>query len=98
MICWLPREGHFYVDRDAILAAIQWQRGFNVIHLATAWKFGIFVAGTSEFSKSELSRRRMTSSSITGLERIKFPVSSPEDTILAKLVWFRKGGEVSDRQ
>lgn len=98
MICWLPREGHFYVDRDAILAAIQWQRGFNVIHLATAWKFDIFMAGTSEFSKSELSRRRMTSSSITGLERIEFPVSSPEDTILAKLVWFRKGGEVSDRQ
>jgi hypothetical protein len=98
MICWLPREGHFYVDRDAILAAIRWQRGFNVIHLATAWKFDIFMAGTSEFSKSELSRRRMTSSSITGLERIEFPVSSPEDTILAKLVWFRKGGEVSDRQ
>ena len=25
-------------------------------------------------------------------------VASPEDNILAKLVWFRKGGEVSDRQ
>lgn len=40
----------------------------------------------------------MTSSSIAGLEEIEFPVSSPEDTILAKLVWFRKGGEISDRQ
>jgi hypothetical protein len=25
-------------------------------------------------------------------------VASPEDTILAKLEWFRKGGEVSERQ
>ncbi len=25
-------------------------------------------------------------------------VASPEDNILAKLVWYRKGGEVSDRQ
>jgi hypothetical protein len=26
------------------------------------------------------------------------PVSSAEDTILAKLEWFRRGGEVSERQ
>jgi len=32
------------------------------------------------------------------LENIELPVASPEDTVLAKLVWFRKGGEVSDRQ
>ena len=45
-----------------------------------------------------MARRRIARTSITGLEYIEFPVSSAEDTILAKLVWFRKGGEVSDRQ
>jgi hypothetical protein len=28
----------------------------------------------------------------------RFPVASAEDTVLAKLEWFRAGGEVSDRQ
>lgn len=28
----------------------------------------------------------------------RFLVASPEDTLLAKLEWFRAGGEVSDRQ
>jgi len=28
----------------------------------------------------------------------EIPVSSAEDTILAKLEWFRRGGEVSERQ
>jgi hypothetical protein len=31
------------------------------------------------------------------LENIEFPVASAEDTILAKLVWYRQGGETSDR-
>ena len=29
---------------------------------------------------------------------IRLPVASPEDTILAKRLWYRRGGEVSDRQ
>lgn len=29
---------------------------------------------------------------------MEFPVSSAEDTVLAKLHWFRAGGETSDRQ
>jgi hypothetical protein len=28
----------------------------------------------------------------------RFPVASPEDTVLAKLEWFRLGGETSERQ
>ena len=36
--------------------------------------------------------------SLNGVDPIELPVCSPEDTILAKLVWFRKGGEMSDRQ
>ena len=35
---------------------------------------------------------------LTGEEGSEANVASPEDTVLQKLVWYRKGGEVSDRQ
>lgn len=33
-----------------------------------------------------------------GGETPRYRVASPEDTVLAKLEWFRAGGEASDRQ
>ena len=69
-----------------------------MIHLRGAFKFDIFPVGEDRFARSELARRRYTTTTITGLENIEFPVASAEDTILSKLVWFRKGGEVSDQQ
>jgi hypothetical protein len=88
----------FYVDAEEVTAAIRSGRAFNVIHLKGAFKFDIFPVGDDRFARSELARRRYTTTTIIGLENIEFPVASPEDTILAKLVWFRKGGEVSDQQ
>jgi hypothetical protein len=46
--------------------------------------------------RSQLARRRHISITVPGLENVEFPVASAEDTILAKLVRFRKGSEVSD--
>ena len=88
----------FYVDRETVEGAIRQGRAFNVIHFKGAYKFDIFPVGQDAFARSELSRRSYTTTTITGLENIEFPVASPEDTILAKLVWFRKGGEISERQ
>jgi len=88
----------FYVDPDTAQRAIRTGRSFNVIHLKGAYKFDIFPVGEDPFARSQLARRRYTTTTITGLENIEFPVASAEDTILAKLAWFRKGGEVSDRQ
>ncbi len=88
----------FYSDAEAIQRAIELSRSFNVIHLEGAYKFDIFPVGNDPFARSQLARRRYTTTTITGLEHLEFPVASAEDTILAKLVWFRKGGEMSDRQ
>lgn len=88
----------FYADAGMVSRAVAAGRPFNLIHLATAYKFDFFPVGNEAFGRSELARRRFTAGSITGLEHIEFPVASPEDIILAKLVWFRKGGGVSDRQ
>lgn len=91
-------QGDFYLDEDAVTEAIRTGRSFNVIHLKAAFKFDFFPASPEGFSQSELRRRRYIVSAIPGIESIEFAISSPEDTILAKLLWFRRGGEVSDRQ
>jgi hypothetical protein len=91
--------GHgFYADAAMISCAVAAGRSFNVIHLASAYKFDLFPVGGDAFGRSEIARRELTAGSFAGLENIEFPVASPEDTVLAKLLWFRKGGEVSDRQ
>jgi hypothetical protein len=88
----------FYADRDMVSRAVKAGRAFNLIHLASALKFDFFPIGNDAFGGSEMSRRRLISGTVTGLENVEFPVASSEDTILSKLVWFRKGGEQSDRQ
>jgi len=73
-------------------------RSFSVIHLKGAFKFDFFPVSADAFAQSQLDRKRFIVSAIPGLESLEFAIASPEDTVLAKLVWFRKGGEVSDRQ
>jgi hypothetical protein len=88
----------FHIDLETANLAVRSGRPFNVIHLKGAFKFDIFPAGDDRFARSELARRRYITATVTGLENIEFPVSSAEDIILAKLKWFRQGGEVSERQ
>jgi hypothetical protein len=91
-------HSEFYLDEQSAVEAIKQGRPFNTIHLKGAFKFDFFPASSEGFTQSELTRKRYIISAMPGLENIEFPISSPEDTVLAKLVWFRKGGEVSDRQ
>jgi len=91
-------QGDFYLDPQAAEAAVREGRPFNAIHLKGAFKFDFFPADVEGFAQSELARRRYIVSATPGLEDIEFPIASPEDTILAKLAWFRRGGERSDRQ
>jgi hypothetical protein len=91
-------QAEYYVDPGSVTEAIKDGRSFNVIHMKAALKFDFFPASSEPFSQSELGRRRDIVLAIPGLENIELPISSPEDTVLAKLLWFRKGGEVSDRQ
>jgi hypothetical protein len=88
----------FYADRDMVSRAVEAGRSFNIIHLASALKLDFFPIGNDPSGRSEMARRRMTAGTVTGLENLEFPVASPEDAILTKLVWFRRGGERSDRQ
>lgn len=86
----------FYVDEAAIAEAVERQASFNLIHLETMFKVDVFVAGARPFSRQQLARRR-TMVVATEPERTA-AVLSPEDTILAKLDWYRQGGGQSERQ
>ena len=86
----------FYVDAQDILEAIERGSSFNVIHLETMTKVDVFVAGTTDMDREEMRRRRQMRLS-PNLE-YKLSVATPEDVILQKLVWYRKGGSISDRQ
>lgn len=86
----------FYADVDSIRQAVRAKRSFNLIHLATMFKVDIFVRRARPFDQSQFARR-INAVIATDPEQTAF-VASAEDTILAKLEWFRMGGEVSDRQ
>lgn len=101
------REGHvdalvarlspdFYVDADAARAAVRARGSFNLVHFDTAFKIDVLVCGTRPFDRSEMERRR--EETVREDPPARAWVMTAEDVILAKLDWFRKGGEQSDRQ
>ncbi|HLK69252.1 MAG TPA: hypothetical protein VKU19_37730 [Bryobacteraceae bacterium] len=89
--------GHdWYVDSEQMRMAIRTGQSFNVILIPRSQKIDIFPA-TTEFHLAQL--RRATKVRLSFLDiGAEYPVASAEDIILAKLQWYRMGGEVSDRQ
>jgi hypothetical protein len=85
----------WYADPDTIREAIKNGRSFNLIHVGSAMKFDIFPAST-DFHEAQLERATVTPLRVEGATPC--PVASAEDILLAKLQWYRDGGEVSDRQ
>lgn len=86
----------FYMDVPAVLEAILRQSSFNMIHQATMFKVDIFILKHRPFDQMQLSRRIEQPVAFEPEQRAYF--ASVEDTILAKLEWYRLGGEVSERQ
>ncbi len=85
------RASGFYVDPDVARDALRARRQFNVIPPDGAFKVDLIVCRDRPFSREEFRRRQL--GEIAGT---RVPLASPEDTILSKLEWARKGG--SDRQ
>ena len=83
----------FYIEEEDVIHAVSRHSSFNVIHLETMIKVDIFVLGSEAFDREEMRRRRPQTIADTQLI-----VATPEDIVLQKLIWFRRGGEVSDRQ
>ena len=88
-------KGAFYIDDEMIRSAIMHCSSFNVIHLESMFKVDIFIPKQRLFDRNQLSRRQETQ---LGEEQFSLFILSPEDSVLAKLEWYRLGGEVSDQQ
>ena len=83
----------YYVDADAMRLAVTSGESFNAVHFASAIKVDFFVAGDDPFEEERLRSR----------QRIEMPngvlyVDTAEHTLLRKLEWYRRRGEVSERQ
>ena len=86
----------FYADEAQITAAARDQGSFNLIHLDTMSKIDVYLVWRTDFGATQLARRRPAH--VGSDSPLALYVTSPEDTILAKLDWYRQGGEQSDRQ
>lgn len=86
----------FYADTAMMRDAIRRRSSFNVIHLETMFKVDVFVVKPRAFDRSQLARRQLHLLSEEP-KRCAY-VTSAEDVVLAKLEWYRIGGEISDRQ
>jgi hypothetical protein len=84
----------FYVDADALRRAIRTHSSANLIHQATQLKVDLFVAGGTPLDARQLARRL----SVDLGDGRRLYVHPPEDILLQKLHWYRRGGEISDRQ
>ena len=88
----------FYADPEMIRAALERGRPFNLIHYASTFKFDIFPVLPDACHQTQFARRVMAEATQFGDVAIRCAVATAEDTILAKLEWYRAGGETSERQ
>ncbi|HHT9155235.1 MAG TPA: hypothetical protein ACFYD5_05420 [Candidatus Tripitaka sp. YC43] len=78
---------NFYLDEQGVLDTINRQGTFNLIDIKGGGKVDFWILTDDPFDQSRFSRRY--SEEFMGLE---MQVSSPEDTILAKLRWAKLSG------
>ena len=83
----------FYADADGLRRAVANKSSTNLIHFESGIKVDLFVAG-SLLDARELERRRR----VEVAPNCAWFIHSPEDILLQKLLSYRQGGEVSDRQ
>jgi hypothetical protein len=86
----------YYVSEERVRDAVARRSSFNLIHLATMLKVDVFVAKDRTFDRRALERAR--GERLEGERGRLVPLATAEDIVLAKLEWYRKGGEVSERQ
>jgi hypothetical protein len=89
-------KDQFYLDPSAVRRAISEHRSFNAIHFNSVFKVDIFIPAADDFGQQQLRRRQAETLSPQMKQTIY--VATAEDTMLAKLSWYRAGGEISTTQ
>lgn len=89
-------QGEYYASKPAALDAVRRRSCFNLIHLATAFKVDIFVSKGRPHDLEAFGR--VVRDHLLPNDSQLSDIASVEDAIIAKLEWYRLGGEVSERQ
>lgn len=89
-------ETEFYASEDALRRAVRERSTANLVHHQTSIKVDLFVVGATPLDEIQLTRRQRVEVSSDPV-RVLY-VHPPEDILLQKLRWFRRGNETSDRQ
>ena len=76
----------YHADMEAALDARRRRGQFNVIDYATGWKVDFILPPFDDFHIEEFERRQPIE-----LDGLRLSVVSPEDIIIAKLLWARAG-------
>jgi hypothetical protein len=86
----------YYVSPAAVREAVGTGGTFNAVHLVTAMKVDVFVAGEDPFDAERLACRERVQ--VWSAAPGEVYVDTAEHTVLRKLEWYRRGDEVSERQ
>jgi hypothetical protein len=86
--------GEFYLSEEALRRAIDLRGAANLIHEDSQIKVDLLIAGGTPIDDQQIARRRR----VEVRPGQVLHVHPPEDILLQKLRWFRKGGATSDRQ
>jgi hypothetical protein len=89
-------ETDYYISADTAREAVRSGGSFNVIHLRTAMKVDVFVAGRDPFNQERLRCRTPIRVSVD--PPVSLFMDTAEHSVLRKLEWFRRGNEQSERQ
>jgi hypothetical protein len=87
-------ETDFVVSEDMVRDSLTRRYAFNIIHIDTAYKIDLYPISDEDEMELAAFARRQRRDIGTG----EIWLATAEDVILAKLHWFRKGGEVSEKQ
>lgn len=87
-------EADYYVDEATVLEAVRRRSSFNVIHHPSAMKVDVFLTEDAPFAARQLDRSIV----IEVKQGVSIRLYTPEDLIIRKLMWFRAGMGISDRQ
>ncbi|MEM1042498.1 MAG: hypothetical protein AAGI91_07690 [Bacteroidota bacterium] len=88
-------EADYYVSASMIGEALAQRSSFNVIHFATMLKLDVFVLGATAYDQEAFRRAQALHAPAKALPAV---LAAAEDVVLHKLLWYRMGDEVSERQ
>ena len=86
-------QADHYVDEASIRDAVRRKSSFNLVHFGTGLKIAVFVA-TDSAHEASVRTRRISEAFGDGPPRRRLWIAFAEDTVLAILAWYRRGGAV----